>query len=84
VKNNNLGEVTCVKYTNATPHISLYGIRATPSQVKFILLREAPKRFAPSTLKREAKCPRMTIAMLEDRVKSLSKHLRLFLVPFVL
>jgi hypothetical protein len=77
VKTNKLGEVTCVKYTNATPHVSLDGIRATPSQVKFIPLREAPKRFAPSSLEREAKRPRSTIAMLEDRVQSLKQALTL-------
>jgi hypothetical protein len=39
VKTNKLGEVTCLKYTNATPHVSLDGIRVAPSQVKFIPLR---------------------------------------------
>jgi hypothetical protein len=77
VKTNKLGEVTCVKYTNATPRISLDGIRAAPSQVKFISSREAPKRSAPSTLEREAKSPRMTISMLEDRVESLKQALML-------
>jgi hypothetical protein len=77
VKTNKLGEVTCVKYTNATPRISLDGIRTDPNQVKFISLREAPKRSAPSTLEREAKCPRMIIAMLEDRVESLKQALAL-------
>jgi hypothetical protein len=77
VKTNKLGEVTCVKYTNATPHVSLDGIRAAPSQVKFIPPREALKRSTPSTLEREAKCPRMTIAMLEDRVESLKQALAL-------
>jgi hypothetical protein len=55
----------------------LDGIRATPSQVKFIPPREAPKRSAPSSLEREAKRPRMTIAMLEDRVESLKQALAL-------
>jgi hypothetical protein len=77
VKTNKLGEVTCVKYTNATPRVSLDGIRATPSLVKFIPLKEVPKRSAPSYLEREAKRPRMTIAMLEDRVKSLNQSLAL-------
>jgi cell shape-determining protein MreC len=63
--------------TNATPRISLDGIRAAPSQVKFIPPREAPKRSAPSTLEKEAKRPRMTIAMLKDRVKSLKQALAL-------
>jgi hypothetical protein len=77
VKTNKLGEVTCVKYTNATPRVSLDGIRAAPSQVKFIPPREAPKRSAPSSLEREAKCPRTSIAMLEDRVESLKQALAL-------
>jgi hypothetical protein len=47
VKTNNLGEVTCVKYTSATPRVSLDKIRAAPGQVKFIPSRETPKRPAP-------------------------------------
>jgi hypothetical protein len=47
VKTNNLGEVTCVKYTTTTPQVSLDGIRAAPGQVKFIPPREMPKRPAP-------------------------------------
>jgi chromosome segregation ATPase len=66
-----------VKYTNATPRISLDGICAAPSQVKFIPSREAPQRFAPSTLEKEVKHPRTTIAMLEDRVESLKQALAL-------
>jgi hypothetical protein len=75
VKTNKLGKVTCVKYTNATPLVSLDGIRAAPSQVKFIPPREALKRSTPSSLEREAKCPRTTIAMLKDRVKYLKQAL---------
>jgi hypothetical protein len=77
VKTNKLGEVTCVKYTNATPRVSLDGISTTPSEVKFIPPGEAPKRSTPSSLEREAKRPRMTIAMLEDRVESLKQELAL-------
>jgi hypothetical protein len=77
VKTNKLGEVTCVKYTNATPCVSLDGICAAPSQVKFIPPREAPKRSAPSSMEREAKHPKMTIAMLKDRVESLKQALAL-------
>jgi hypothetical protein len=77
VKTNKLGKVTCVKYTNATPRISLDGFCTAPSQVKFIPLREAPKRSTPSTLEREAKRPRMTKAMLEDRVEFLKQALAL-------
>jgi hypothetical protein len=73
VKTNKLGEVICVKYTNASPRVSLDGIHTAPSQVKFIPLREAPKGSTPSTLEKEAKCPRTTIAMLEDRVETLKQ-----------
>jgi hypothetical protein len=58
-------------------HVSLDGIRIVPSQVKFIPPREVPKRSAPSFLEREAKRHRTTIAMLEDRVKSLKQALAL-------
>jgi hypothetical protein len=84
MKTNKLGKVTCVKYTNATPRVSLDGICATLSQVKFIPPREAPKRFAPSSLEREAKRPRTTIAMSKIGSNLSSKHLRLLLVTFVL
>jgi hypothetical protein len=55
----------------------LDGIRVAPSQVRFIPPREAPKRFTPYSLERDAKCPRMTIAMLKDRVKYLKQELAL-------
>jgi hypothetical protein len=71
VKTNKLGEVTCVKYTTATPRVSLDGIQAAPGQVKFIPLRETPKRPAPP-LEREEKRLRMTIVMLETRIDHIS------------
>jgi hypothetical protein len=64
-----------VKYTNATPCVSLDGICAAPSQVKFISPREAPKRSIPSSLEREVNRPRTTITVLEDRVESLKQAL---------
>jgi hypothetical protein len=66
-----------VKYTTATPRISLEGIRASRSQVKFIPPREAPKRSAPTPLEREAKRPRTTIAMLETKVDTLTQAVTL-------
>jgi hypothetical protein len=71
VKTNKLGEVTYVKYTTATPQVSLDGIRAALGQVKFIPPRETPKRLAPP-LEREEKRSRMTIAMLETRIDRIS------------
>jgi hypothetical protein len=67
VKTNKLGEVTCVKYTTATPRVSLDGIRVALGQVKFIPPREMPKRPAPP-LEQEEKHPRTTIVMLETRI----------------
>jgi hypothetical protein len=77
VKTNKLWEVTCVKYTTATPRVSLKGIRASRNQVKFILPREAPKRSAPAPLEREAKHPRTTKAMLETKVDTLTQAVTL-------
>jgi hypothetical protein len=71
VKTNKLGEVTCVKYTTATPRVSLDGIQAAPGQVKFISPRETPKRPAPP-LEQEKKRLRTTIAMLETRIDHIS------------
>jgi hypothetical protein len=72
VKTNKLGEVSCVKYTIATPRVSLDSIRAAPGQVKFIPPWETPKRPTPP-LEREEKYPRMTIAMLETRMDHMSQ-----------
>jgi predicted RNase H-like nuclease (RuvC/YqgF family) len=66
-----------VKYTTDTPRVSLKGIRASQSQVKFILPREAPKRSTPAPLEREAKHPWTTIAMLETKVDTLTKAVTL-------
>jgi hypothetical protein len=77
VKTNKLWEVTCVKYTTATPHVSLKGIHASRNQVKFILPREAPKRSAPAPLEREAKRLRTTKAMLETKVDTLTQAVTL-------
>jgi hypothetical protein len=71
VKTNKLGEISCVKYTIATPQVSLDGIRATPGQVKFIPPRETPKR-PTLPLEREEKRPRTTIVMLETRIDHIS------------
>jgi hypothetical protein len=72
VKTNKLGEVTCVKYTTTTPRVSLDGIQAALGQVKFIPLRETPKRSAPP-LEREERRPRTTIAMLETRIDHIAQ-----------
>jgi hypothetical protein len=72
VKTNKLGEVTCVKYTTATPRVSLDGIQATLGQIRFIPPRKALKRSALASLERKEKRPRMTIVMLETRMDHMS------------
>jgi hypothetical protein len=57
VKTNKLGEVTYVKYTTATPRVSLDGIRAALGQVKFIPPRETPQATC-STIGTRREAPR--------------------------
>jgi hypothetical protein len=82
VKANKLGAISCVKYTTATPRVSLDGIRAVLGQVKFIPPRETPKRPA-LPLEREEKRPRTVDALnkkieLETIVrKKLEKHIKI-------
>lgn len=73
VKTNRLGEVTCAKYTSA-PRVSIEGVRAAPSHVKFIPPKEASKRSTPP-LERAPHRPRVTMAMMEERVDCLSKQI---------
>ena len=73
VKTNKFGEVTCAKYTTATPRVAFDGVRAAPRQIKIIPPKETPKRSAPAPLEREEKRQRMTVAALEKRVDLLTQ-----------
>jgi hypothetical protein len=44
VKLDKLGQVICAKYTTGTPRSTIDGIRAHLAKVKFIPLKEVPKR----------------------------------------
>jgi hypothetical protein len=75
VKTNKFGDVTCVKYAT-TSRVSLDGIHAPPGQVRFLPPREAPKRSAPPPLfKREARHPKTTIAILEERFEAMKQQM---------
>jgi hypothetical protein len=71
VTTNKFGDVTCAKYT--TSRISLDGIRAPPGQVKYVALRDTGKRSAAPQIEREVKCPRMTMAMMEEKFNALNQ-----------
>jgi hypothetical protein len=64
-------DVTCAKY--ATSHVSLDEIRAPPGQVKYVAPRETSKRSATPQIEREAKRPRMTMAMMEENFNALNE-----------
>jgi hypothetical protein len=49
------------------------GIRAPPGQVKYIAPREIGKRSAAPQIEREAKRPRMTMAMMEENFNALNQ-----------
>jgi hypothetical protein len=68
VKTNKFREVTCAKYTMATPRVAFDGIQAAPGQIKIIPPKETTKRHAPAPLEREEKRQRMIVAALEKRI----------------
>jgi hypothetical protein len=75
VKTNKFRDVTCVKYAT-TSRVSLDRIRAPLGQVRFLPPREAPKRSAPPPLfEREARRPKTTIAILEERFEALKQQM---------
>jgi hypothetical protein len=73
LKTNKFGDVTYMKYAT-TSRVSLDGIRTPPGQVRFLLPRDAPKRSAsPPLFKREARHPKTTIAILEERFEAMKQ-----------
>jgi hypothetical protein len=71
VTTNRFSDVTCAKY--ATSRVSLNGICAPPDQVKYVAPRETGKRSAAPYIEREAKHPRMTMAMMEEKFNALNQ-----------
>ena len=73
VKTNKFGEVSCAKYTTATPRVVFDGVRAAPGQIRIIPPKETMKRPTPAPLEREEKCQRTTVAALEKRIDLLTQ-----------
>ena len=74
VKTNKFGDVTCAKYKSATPRLSIDRVRAAHEQIKVVLPKEKKKRAPPSVLENDKKHQRLTIAMLHDKIKTLTDH----------
>jgi hypothetical protein len=72
VKTNKFKEVTCVKYTTATPRVAFDGVRAALGQIKIIPPKETPNRPTPAPTDREEKHQRMIVAALEKRIDLLT------------
>jgi hypothetical protein len=73
VKTNKFGDVTCIKYKMVTPRVSIDGVRATLEQVKVVPPKEKKKKRAPpSALENDEKRQRMTVALLNDKIKNLT------------
>jgi hypothetical protein len=72
VKTNKFGDVTCIKYKMVTSRVSIDGVRATLEQVKVVPPKEKKKRAPPSALENDEKHQRMTVALLNDKIKNLT------------
>ena len=74
VKTNKFGDVMCAKYKSITPGLSIDGVRVVPEQVKVVPSKEKKKRAPPSILENDEKCEQPTIAMLHDKIKTLTDY----------
>ena len=74
VNTNKFGDITCAKYKSITPRLSIDGVCAAPKQVKVVPPKEKKKRAPPSIPKNDEKhqCP--TVAMLHDKIKTLTDY----------
>jgi hypothetical protein len=73
VKTNNFGDVTCTKYKSVMPRLTIDGVRAAPEHVKVMPPKEK-KRAPPSALENEEKFQQPTVAMLQDKIKTLTEY----------
>jgi hypothetical protein len=74
IKTNKFGDVTCAKYKSVTPHLSIDGVRAAPEQIKVVSPKEKKKRAPPSILENDKKRQWPTVAMLHDKIKTLTNY----------
>jgi hypothetical protein len=69
LKTNKFGDVTCAKYRSVTPRTIVDGVRAMPEQIKVV----PPRKWKASPpIPKVEKRPRMTIALLEKKIKDRS------------
>ena len=73
VKTNKFGDVTCAKYTMATPRVAFDGVRVVLGQIKIVPPKETPKRSTLAPLEMEEKHQRTTVAAHEKRVDLLTQ-----------
>ena len=74
VKTNKFGDVTCAKYKSVTPRVAIDGVCAAPEQVKIMPLKEKKKRASPVAQVYDEKRQWMTIAMLHDKIQTLTEY----------
>jgi hypothetical protein len=74
VKTNMIKDVMCAKYKSVTPCLSIDGVRAAPEQVKVMSPKKKKKRAPPSIVENNEKHQQPTIAMLQDKIKTLTNY----------
>ena len=74
VKTNKFGDVTCAKYKSVTPRLTINGVHAALEKVKIVLPKEKKKRAATATKENDEKHQRMTVAMLQDKIQTLTEY----------
>ena len=72
VKTNKFGDVTCAKYKSVTPRTIIDGVRAMPDQIKVVPLKDKKRKASSPPIPEAEKHPRMTMALLEKKIKDLS------------
>jgi hypothetical protein len=71
VRTNKFRDVTCAKYKSVAARLSIDGVCAGREQVKVIPSKEK-KRVPRSIPENNEKCQRLTVAMLHDKIKTLT------------
>ena len=74
VKTNKFGDVKCAKYKLVTPRLSIDGVHDEPQQLKVVSLKEKKKRAPPSISDNYEKHQHPSIAMLHDKIKTLTEY----------
>jgi len=60
--------------STVTPRLSIDGVHATPKQVNVVSPKEKKKRAPPSIPENDEKRQRPTVAMLHDKIKTLTDY----------